>query len=67
MSARDLHLILVGASIALSLAVALQARRVPHWSHETRLVVSALVTSGAIATANEGSCIEGLPRFASGG
>lgn len=47
MSARDLHLILVGASIALSLAVALQAWRVPHWRRETRLLVGALVACGA--------------------
>lgn len=47
MEPRDLHLLLVGASIALSLAIAVQAWREPRWSAATRGVVVALVACGA--------------------
>lgn len=47
MEPRDIHLLLVGASIALSLAVAVQAWREPHWSAATRALVLALVACGA--------------------
>lgn len=44
---RDVHLLLVGASIALSLAIAVQAWREPRWSVATRGLVIALVACGA--------------------
>lgn len=47
MEPRDFHLLLVGASIALSLAIAVQAWREPRWSAATRALVVALVACGA--------------------
>lgn len=47
MEPRDVHLLFVGASIALSLAIAVQAWRESRWSRATRGLIVALVACGA--------------------